>query len=291
MSMPGQHKFIAIDEGLSSLLHVDERDPSKNWRVPINQPQARDMQLIGENKILIGHHLGWTEFEITTGRTVEEFTALEGVTAVRRQPGGNTIVAGVNLAGASGVVILELSPAGEEIRRAIFPGDYVRLIRQTDDGTYLMCCNDRIRLGSSDGNYLDEFPVEGFYHAWKAVRLANGHLIISAGYGAFMVEMDTNKKIVRKFGGKDSVPAGVNPFFYAMFQMLPNAHIILANWQGHGEGHGSNGIQLLEFDGRGEVVWSWSQPEMISSLQGVLVLDDLDLSKLHDERNGIMQPV
>lgn len=289
--MPGQHKFIAIDEGLGGLLHVDERDPSKNWRVPINQPQPRDMQLVGENKILISHHRGWTEFEIATGRTVKEFTAFEGVTAVRRQPGGNTIIAGVNLAGANGVAILELSPVGKEIHRAVFSGDYVRLIRQTNDGTYLMCCNDRIRLGSSDGNYLDEFPVEGFYHAWKAVRLANGHLIISAGYGAFMVELDTNKNMVRKFGGKESVPAGVNPFFYAMFQMLPNGHIVLANWQGHGEGHGSSGVQLLEFDGRGEVVWSWSQPEMISSLQGVLVLDDLDLSKLHDERNGIMQPV
>jgi hypothetical protein len=47
---------------------------------------------------------------------------------------------------------------------------------------------------------------------------------------------------------------------------------------------------LLEFDRAGEIVWSWSKAELISSLQGVLVLDGLDTSKLHDERKGMMQP-
>jgi hypothetical protein len=285
-----QHEFVTIDEGIGNLLYVDEHHPSKNWCVSINQPQARDMQLVGENKILIGHHRGWTEFELATGKLVKEFTALEGVTAVRRQPNGNTIVAGVNLAGIGGVAVLELGFDDKEIHRAIFPGDYVRLIRQVKGGTYLMCCNDRIRLGSTDGRYLDEFPVEGFFHAWKAVQLDSGNLIISAGYGAFIVELDANKKVIRKFGGKESVPTEVNPFFYAMFQLLPHGNIVLANWQGHGEGHGSKGIQLLEFNVHGQIVWSWSNPKMISSLQGVLVLDGLDTSKIHDERNGIMQP-
>jgi hypothetical protein len=30
---------------------------------------------------------------------------------------------------------------------------------------------------------------------------------------------------------------------------------------------------------------------LISSLQGVLVLDGLDTSRLHDERGGVMRPV
>jgi hypothetical protein len=325
-----QHEFIAIDEGRATLLHISERDPSANWCVPIGQPQARDMQLVGGNKILIGHHLGYTEFDIATGRVVKEFASLEGVTAVRRQPNGHTIIAGVDIADIvgqcfqpvsgsenksgetetgkmhcpttktggtrcptklKGVVVLDLDANDREVHRAIFPDDYVRLIRQTNDGTYLMCCNDRIREGSRDGSYLREFPVEGFYHAWKAVRLANGNLLVSAGYGAFLVELDPSGKIVRKFGGKESVPAEVNPFFYAMFQLLQNGNIVLANWQGHGEGHGAKGVQLLEFNPRAEIVWSRNKAEMISSLQGVLVLDGLDTSKLHDEREGVMQPL
>jgi len=286
-----RHEFVCIDEGLGTLLHVNERDPLKNWRVFIGQPQPRDMQLVGGNKILIGHHRGFTEFDIAKGKSVVEFKSLEGVTAVRRQPDGHTIIAGVNLAGVTGVVILELDTANREVHRAVFPGDYVRLIRQTASGTYLMCCNTMIREGSREGKYLREFPVDGFLHAWKAVRLANGNLLVAAGYGAFMVELDPAGKILRKFGGKESVTVEVNPLFYAMFQLLPNGNIVLANWQGHGEGHGAQGIQLLEFNADGAMVWQWKQPDMISSLQGVMVLDGLDKSRLHDERSGLMQPV
>ena len=286
-----RHEFIAVDEGHATLLRVNERDQSKNWLVPVGRPAARDMQLIGGNKILIGHHHGYTEFDITTGKILKEFKSLEGVTAARRQPDGHTLIAGVDIPGAKGVAVLELDADDREIHRAIFPGDYVRLIRQTNDGTYLMSCNDRIREGSRDGKYLREFPVEGFYHAWKSLRLPNGNLIVTAGYGAFVVELDASGKVLRKFGGKESVPEKVRPFFYAMFQLLPNGNIVLANWQGHGPGFGNSGVQLLEFDPAGEIFWSWSKPDLISSLQGVLVLDGLDTSKLHDERNGVMQPL
>lgn len=286
-----QHEFIAIDEGHATLLHINEADQSKNWIVPIGQPAARDMQLIGGNKILIGHHHGYSEFDITLGRLVKEFASLEGVTAVRRQPNGYTIIAGVDILGPKGVVVLELDANDREISRVTFPGDYVRLIRQTEQGTYLMSCNDRIREGSRDGQYLREFPVEGFVHAWKSLRLPNGNLIVTAGYGAFVVELDPDGKIVRQFGGKDQVPEKVRPFFYAMFQLLPNGNIVLANWQGHGPGFGQSGVQLLEFNPAGEIVWTWSKADLISSLQGVLVLDGLDKAKLHDERGGLMQPL
>jgi hypothetical protein len=286
-----RHEFLAIDEGLVQLLHVDENDPSRDWVTPIGHPQARDMQLIGGGRVLIGHHHGWSEFEITTGNVLSEFTGYEGVTAVRRQPDGHTILAGVDIAGVTGVVILELDETNTEVHREIYPGDYVRLIRQTGQGTFLMSCNDRIREGDREGNYLREYPVDGFYHAWKSLRLPNGNMIVSAGYGAFMVELDPAGDVVRKFGGKDQVPEEVNPFFYAMFQLLPNGHIVLANWQGHGEGFGESGVQMLEFDTAGEIVWQWSDSTRISSLQGVLVLDGLDTNLLHDEREGIMSPL
>jgi outer membrane protein assembly factor BamB len=286
-----QHEFIAIDEGHATLLRISENDRSKNWLVPIGQPAARDMQLIGDGKILIGHHHGYSVFDIALGRLTKEFQSLEGVTAVRRQKNGHTIIAGVDIPPTKGVVVLELDANDKEVHRSIFPGDYVRLIRQTNDGTYLMSCNDRIREGSRDGKYLREFPVEGFFHAWKSLRLPNGNLIVTAGYGAFVVELDPKGNMVRKFGSKESVPEKVRPFFYAMFQLLPDGNIVLANWQGHGPGFGHSGVQLLEFNPAGEIVWSWSKADLISSLQGVLVLDGLDISRLHDERDGVMKSV
>jgi hypothetical protein len=79
-----QHEFIAIDEGHATLLHINERDQSKNWLVPIGQPAARDLQLIGDGKILIGHHFGYSVFDLATARLVKEFKSLAGVTAARR---------------------------------------------------------------------------------------------------------------------------------------------------------------------------------------------------------------
>jgi len=83
----------------------------------------------------------------------------------------------------------------------------------------------------------------------------------------------------------------VNPNFAATFQLLSNGNVVLANWQGHGPGNGAKGIQLLEYDRDGKIVWQWSPAALISSLQAVLVLDGLDQSRLHDERAGVMTPV
>ncbi len=286
-----QHRFLTIDEGLAQLMHVDEAHPENDWVVPVGHPQARDMQLIGGGRVLIGHHHGWSEFDLGTGEVLFENTRYEGVTAARRQPDGRTLLAGVDIAGVTGVAVVELDAEGNELRKIQYEGDYVRLIRQTAQGTLLMSCNDRIREADLEGNYLREFPVEDFFHAWKSLRLPNGHLLVSAGYGAFMVELDAEGAILRKFGTKEQLPAKVNPFFYATFQLLPNAHIVLANWQGHGEGFGESGVQLLEFDPAGKLVWQWSDASRISSLQGLLVLDELDVSLLHDEREGVMKPL
>ena len=288
---PLRHQFLAIDEGRGTLLHIDERDAARNWLVSIGQPEARDMQLVGDGRVLIGHAHGYTEFDIRQGRVAKAFDALRGVTSVRRQPDGRTLVAGVDVAGSQGVVVLELDERDRELRRTVFGGDYVRLIRQTAQGSYLMCCNDRIREASADGTWLRDYPVEGFEHAWKAVPLPGGGLMVSAGYGAFVVVLSADGRVQRSFGSARHVPLAVHPFFYASFQLLPNGHVVLANWQGHGLGHGASGRQLIEFDLSGEIVWSWSRAELISSLQGVMVLDGLDLSRLHDERSGIMAPL
>lgn len=297
---PIKHEFIAIDEGKTNLLYVNENDPSKNWIVPIGKSHPRDMQLVGGNRILIGNVTGYSEFDIATGKRLVDVTNFapasaktdtDEVTSVRRQSNGHTLVAGISLGGSKGVVVLDVDAQGEVKNKIVYPGNYVRLLRQTAEGTYLMVCDTMIREGNSAGQYIWEAPVEEFSHAWKAVRLSNGHILASAGYGGFMVELDPGKKIVRKFGGKSDVPATVNPDFFATFQLLPNGDVVVANWQGHGPDHGNSGIQLVEFDKTGAIVWQWSKAELISSIQGILVLDNLNTALLHDERNGIMEPV
>jgi hypothetical protein len=288
---PIQHELVVIDEGLGTLFYLNERDPSKNWLVKNDLPAARDMQLVGNGRILIGYDKGYVEYNIADGKELKRYDALKGVTSVRRQPDGNTLIAGVDLNGKKGVCVLTLDTSDKITNTTVYEGDYVRLIRQTQQGTYLMCCNGELREATTDGRYLKTYPVEGFRHMWKAMRLPDKHIIASAGYGAFMVELDQDGKVVRKWGAKGQVPDEVISNFAAMFQLLPNGNVVLANWQGHGPGHGNSGVQLLEYDRDGKIVWQWSKSDMISSLQGVLVLDGLDTSKLHDERDGVMKPL
>ena len=231
---PIKHDFLAIDEGLGTLLHVDENNPAKDWIVPVAHPMPRDLQLVGSGRVLVGHDAGYSEFDIATGKLLVTVARYKGVTSARRLPNGNTVVAGVNLAAATGVVLLEVDDSGAQRRKIVTAGNYVRLVRETSAGTFLLMTDTRIREIDRTGEVRHDWSVPGFRHAWKAVRLQNGHTLASAGFGACLVELDSAGTTRRTFGGKAEVPAAVNANFYATFQLLGNGHVVVANWQGHG---------------------------------------------------------
>jgi hypothetical protein len=309
---PIKHDFIAIDEGLSDLMRVDEKEPKKNWLVHIGKPHPRDMQLVGDGRLLVSHDQGYSEYDIATGQLLKDISLYHDVSSVRRLPNGHTLIIGVDfdqvkknkgdnpLGDPTGrhVIFAEFDAGDRLVDRIAYVGDYARLVRETAQGTYLCGSNTLFREGDGKGNWIREIPVDGFTHAWKAVRLPNGDTLMSSGYGtskekgsAFMVEVDAAGKIVRKFGAAADVPAGVHPYFYATFQLLPNGDVVVANWQGHGIGHNDSGVQILEFDPKGAIVWEWSDRAFVSSMQAILVLDGLNTALLYDERNGIMEPL
>lgn len=289
-----KHKFIAIDEGLGNLIYINQFDSTTNWRVPINKSAPRDMQLIGNNRILIGHTKGFTEYDIKTGSIKHEMLGFDSVTSVRRLSNGQTIVVGINLDRSRGIVMLRLDVSNKIIKKIVYSGNYVRLFRQTLNGTFLFACNDTIKEADTSGAFIRKIYLSGNpkknKHIWKAVRLDNGNILVSGGYGAFMAEINNQGNVIRKFGASPQ-PSGVNPYFYAMFQLLPNGNCAVANWQGHGPGNGNKGIEALEFNSSGTIIWQWNNPALVSSLQGILILDDLNTDILHDDRNGIMTPL
>jgi len=289
-----QHKFVAIDEGIFHLLYIDEFDSTKNWIDTITRSSARDMQLVGNNRILIGHDKGYTEYNLTTGAVVRELATYSGVTSVRRLPGGYTLLFGVNLDGSTGVIMVKLDSNNVKIKKTIYPGNYVRLVRQTNTGTFLMACNDTMKEADTSGSFIWSRYLGGTLaankHMWKLVRRNNGNIFLSGGYGAFLAEVNSNGALVGTIGAAPQ-PTGVNPFFYAMFQIMASGNVVVANWQGHGPGHGASGVQLLEFTPAGAIVWQWSKSALISSLQGILVIDSLNTNLLYDERNGVMVPL
>ena len=288
---PNARKLILRDEGLSQLSYVDLSDSSKNWYVPV--PAGRDLQLVGSGRVLIGTGTGYEEREIANGTKVSELTTFPGTQTARRLRNGNTLLAGANWQGKQGIVLVEAGNNGAVQRLIVYPGfSYVRCIRETVKGTFLVTADHTVFEGDDKGNILWRAKVASTMekpHIWQAVRLANGETIVSTGYAKNLQVFSKDGKLVSTITG----PANTNPNFFAGFQVLKNRNYVVTNWQGHGPDFGKSGIQLLEFSPDGRLVWSWKQnPEKFSSLQGVILLDDLDINKLHvEDGRGVPAPL
>ena len=289
---PDERHLLLRDEGNSVLHYIDLANEENSWHVDI--PSGRDMQLVGGGRVLIGTERGYQEHDIATGDVVDELTTFSGTIAARRLRNGNTLLVGTNWRGETGIVLVEVDADGEVVHTISYAEyDYARLVRETVDDTFLVTSNTQIVELDRDGNLVWEATVDGSSepHAWMAVRLGNGETVVSCGYAANLQFFDAEGEFVRKItaGTMDA-----RPFFFAGFQILDTGNIVLTNWQDHGAGHGDSGLQVLEYEADdGDLVWYWEQdPSYISSLQAVIVLDGLDLDKLHvEDENGILAPV
>jgi hypothetical protein len=283
-------KLLLRDEGLSKLSYEDIANPKNNWYMPV--PAGRDIQLAGNGRVLIGTGSGYEEREIATGKKVYELTSYAGTISARKLRNGRVLLVGLNWLGKKGIVLAEVDQSGTIHRVTSYPEfAYVRLVRETSAGTFLVTANNTVFEGDSTGSVLWKAQITepDQPHAWQAVRLANGQTVVSGGFSKDLRIFSADGKLATKIGG----PPEVNPNFYAGFQVLPNGNYVVTNWQGHGPAHGNKGIQLLEYTPAGAMVWSWKQdPGKYSSLQGVIVLDGLNLSLMHTENEkGVLAPV
>ena len=290
-SQQTHQRILLRDEGKSQLSYEDLSNPANNWYVPI--PAGRDMQLVGHGCVLIGTGNGYEERKISTGEKVKEVTTFPGTLSARRLRNGNTLLAGMNWQGKKGVVLVEVDQSLKVKNEIAYGGfEYLRLVRETPTGTFLVAVDDTLFEGNKVGEVIWKIKINGRRnkpHIWQAVRLAGGKTILSTGYNANLQVFDANNKLTDSISG----PAEVNPDFYAGFQILSNGNYVVTNWQGHGPDYGSSGVQLLEYNPKGKLIWSWKQDAAkYSSLQGVIVLDGLDINFLHVENEkGMLAPV
>lgn len=290
--LPGQdsRRLLLRDEGLSQLSYVNLKNSQDNWYTQV--PAGRDIQLVGAGRVLIGTGTGYEEREIATGNKVYELATFDSTIAARRLRNGNTLLVGLNWQGKQGIVLVEVDKEGTTKRSIVYPGfNYVRLVRETESGTFLVTSDDTIFEGKADGSIIWKAKIIGRDkpHAWQALRLANGQTIASGGFAANFQKFGADGKLLDTISG----PASVHPHFYAGFQILANGNLVVTNWQGHGPKFGASGTQLLEYTQTGKLVWSWKQDSTkFSSLQGVIVLDGLDLNKLYvEDGDGKLAPV
>jgi len=283
-------RLLLRDEGISQLAYVDLKNPAANWYTAI--PTGRDIQLVGKGLVLVGTGNGYEEYELATGKKMFELISYPGTLAARRLRNGNTLLTGVNWQQKQGIVLVEVNAAGAVQQLINYPGfDYVRLVRETASGNFLVTANNVLFEGTRDGTIVWKAVIGDAQktHAWQALRLKNGQTVVSTGYGKNLEFFSADGKRLDTITG----PAPVNPNFFAGFQILPNGNYVVANWQGHGPQHGASGVQVLEYTPAGKLVWQWQQDaSRFSSLHAVIVLDDLDPTLLYTENeNGVLAPV
>jgi hypothetical protein len=287
---PDKRRMLIRDEGMSSLHYVNLANPAENWVVKTTG-WARGMQLVGDDVVLGGREDGYEEYDLKTGMVLKQVKNFGNTQSAYRMENGETMLA------QNGTTLSFLEPKTDVVKHKIdYAGyGYIRMVRPTPKGTYLLPADDHLAEGDADGKILWDIKQPGWGHIWEALMLPDQSIVLGTAFGASLDFLDpTTHMVVKQFGTKKMADAAtIAPNFFAEFQILPNGNFITSNWQGHGDSNGGKGRQIVEFDPTGKVVWSYQQDaKEYSSIQGVMVLDGLDTKLLHIESvNGMWTPV
>ncbi len=120
---------------------------------------------------------------------------------------------------------------------------------------------------------------------YAAVRVSDSCVWVSTGYGNSLIRIDGDSTLTGYTAREED-----HSHEFAGFQVLPDGRVVVANWQGHGDGHGGEGHQFLQFDvDSREVNWYWDQEaDRISSINNILVVDGLNPANLWTDTEGIL---
>jgi hypothetical protein len=298
-------RLLLNDEGSSALHYLDLDAPSRSWS--FNGP-GRDLQLVGDERVLRSTPSGFIELGLSDGKLLRE-VSLPGIPAIesaRRLPNGNTVLLGN---GDGGIVVQELDARGKPLQNRTLLGVGLlkgRLLRHTAAGTFLFCSETEgvrsVHEADFENGVKELFRIPANVPAdsmLKVVRIGANRVAVSTGYAASLIILDTaRKEVVQTIGGKaQAEPSGLrrplSPNFFSGFQCLPNGSFLIANWQGHGPSHAADGYQVLMYGADGAVKWCFDQTEYprMTSINNVIALDELDTSRLHDELTGLLAAV
>jgi hypothetical protein len=298
-------RLLLNDEGSSAVHFLDLDTPARSWRF---DGAGRDLQLIGDERVLRSTPSGFVELDLRTGRLLREvmLNGAAGIESARRLPNGNSVVLGN---GPTGIFVWELDRDGRPLTSRSLLGaglEKGRMIRHTADDKLLFCSETAGKRVVHEADWaggirtLFEVPESVAADSMvKALRVAPDRIVVSTGYAASLLEINTARgEVVRSIGGKTQAePSGLrrplSPHFFSGYQMLSDGGYLVANWQGHGPTHAGDGYQVLSYDSDGRLTWCFDQAEFprLTSLNNVVALDGLDTSRLHDERSGLLAPV
>jgi len=98
--------------------------------------------------------------------------------------------------------------------------------------------------------------------------------------------------VVQTLGGRQSAEEKTSGYhLFAGFQVLKNGNVVVCNWTGHGPNDSSKGVQIVEYSPANQLVWKWHDPSRAGSVNGAIILDDLDTQVLNDDASSVLGAV
>jgi hypothetical protein len=294
-----KRRMLVRDEGDPHLVLLDLGSATPVvWKTVTNGPWSRGIQLIGNNQVMGSGPDGYQVFDLTTGAIVKTVRGFLNITSAYRMANGETMLTRSG-GGASPEITLSFLDNTDKIGHSItYLGfGYVRMTRPTRNGTFLVPSDTKLFEGDATGKILWTTTSAEWGHVWEPLLMSDGNVLLSTFFASSLDVVDATTHLVTKRFGTKQIPmaATFTPSDFAEFQILPNGNLITSNWQPDGAGNGNVGIQVIEFNPAGVVVWFYKQDPMVfSSIQGVMVIDGMDPSFLHVQEispDSTWQPV
>jgi hypothetical protein len=275
-------RLVLADESRAKVHYYDSSDPAKCFSIPVEKP-VWDLKRVGDGKYRIVCRKGFMVVDLNQRKVVDTFRhpALDEVTAICDLPDGG-FVASVNprsgeLKGKA-ILVMRFSKDRKLVSIHAFRGIfYGRTLTRLDNGELLLAQDQgftrgRLPEGEGDGIILQHFkqPAGRNLFDVELARDGSGYWA-GTGYGAQLVRVAKDGSVVSAWQAPPT--NGLKNVFYAQPQEMPNGHVYIANWTGHGAQDSRKGWQVIEFDEKGKVVWSLYDPATYGSVSGVIVLD------------------
>jgi hypothetical protein len=295
-----KRRMLVRDRGGPRLALLDFGNPTPLvWRMVTGGQSifAAGIQLIGNNQVLGGTSNGYQVFDFADGHVIKTVTGFPNTTSVYRVANGETMVAQGIPALPDPRITLSFLDKTDTVSHAItYRGfGYVRMARPTRNKTFLVPADTTLFEGDADGNILWSTTATQWFHIWEPLLMSDGNVLLATDLGASLDIVDRNTHMVTKRYGTQTMPmaATFRPYAFDEFQILPNGNFITSNTPKAGAVN--PGIQVIEFNPAGDVVWFYKQDSTVfTGIEGVLVIDGMDPKDLHVQEispDSTWQPV
>ena len=263
------HRFIACGHG-NQLITITNAEGRIEWSQPSNG-QCNDLTYLpngnvvwarssGASEVTPDHQIVWN-YDAPPGTEIHTAQPLDGDRVLLMQNGNPAKLLEIDRRTQAIVKELVIPTSVKSVHQQF------RVIRKTPTGTYLVpyLGEQKVVEYGASGAVLHTFPAD---KPFLAVRLPDGHTLISGGDAHYISEVDTEG---RETWRVDEMEIPGNQLLYVTsLQRLPNGNTVVANWPGHSKTLKGKQPQILELTPAKTVVWryeNWTEQGMFSTVQ------------------------